>query len=79
MKLTAPQRRVLERAEDVVWDPPYGVWRLDGQRLNSQMCQTIERAGLIERGIPLGSSIYLCRLTDAGRAALAVTSQERQT
>lgn len=77
MKLTAPQKRVLARAEEVVWDVPYGDWRLDGELLRRSMCQTLERAGLIERGEYLGSSIYYCRLTKAG--ALAISSHHRST
>lgn len=34
------------------------------------MCETLLRRGLIERGISIGSGIYYCKLTDAGRAAL---------
>lgn len=75
MKLTKTQRKVLQRAEEVVWDPPYGVWRLDGVRLDRRTCEPLERAGLIIRGTPLGSSIYYCKLTPAGLSALS--SKER--
>lgn len=77
MKLTPVQQRVLIDAERVVWDPPYGAWSLHGQRLSRRACEPLERAGLIERGKYLGSSVYFCRRTPAGDTALA--SHNRST
>lgn len=91
MKLTSSQRDGLEQLESLRIStarngltnsdlPVEGLWWMprDGRSISYQTVKSLHAKGLIERHPNRNQNFDWCRINDAGRAALAISSTHHQ-